>query len=247
LENPKKINQWRVEYLSTRGRKPQNLKKTMEGILWVMRTGSPWRDIPKKFGIWSQVYAQFRSWSKNGLWSYLLKHFEDNEADKEYLMIDSSVVRVHQDATRYKNDPLAEAIGRSKGGISTKIHFICDALGYPISFILTGGERGDATQATALLDKTIQPGCSCLLDKGYDSDDIRTFIVQKEAKAIIPYRKNRTKQPEIDNHLYKERHKVENLFQKLKRFRRIHSRFEMKTSSYAAMISIASICVWILQ
>ena len=160
-------------------------------------------------------------------------------------MVDSSVVKAHQDSMRSSEPKEAAAIGRSRGGLSTKIHLACDGLGYPLAFILTGGERGDATQATALLRKTIKKDSACLLDCGYDSDAIRTFIVQSGGTAVIPQHPNRAGLIPMDKHIYKERHKVENLFQKLKRFRRIASRFEMKTSHYAAMLSIACVLLWL--
>lgn len=160
-------------------------------------------------------------------------------------MVDSSVVKTHQDAMRSGEPEEAAAIGRSRCGLSTKIHMACDALGYPLAFILTGGERGDATQARALLRKTIREGSACLLDCGYDSDAIRTFIVQSGGIAVIPQHPNRAGVLVMDKHIYKERHKIENLFQKLKRFRRIASRFEMKTSHYAAMLSIACLFLWL--
>lgn len=80
-------------------------------------------------------------------------------------------------------------MGRSRGGLSTKIHMACDALGYPLGFILTGAERHDCTQAKALLEKFIQPQQYCLMDAGYDSSDIREFVMQQEATAVIAYRK----------------------------------------------------------
>ena len=118
-------------------------------------------------------------------------------------------------------------------------------LGYPLSFVLTCGERADAPQAIGILRKWIQQSNACLLDGGYDSDTIREFIVQSSSIAVIPPRQSRTTQIECDKHLYKERHKVENLFQRLKQYRSIATRFEKKVTLFAAMIAIASILLWI--
>ena len=160
-------------------------------------------------------------------------------------MVDSSVVRAHQDSMRARRCKEAEAIGRSRGGLSTKIHMACDALGYPLAFILTSGERGDAPQANALLRKTMIVGSSYLMDCGYDSDTIRSYIMQAGGTAVIPQNPTRAGVLPFDKHIYKERHKVENLFQKLKRFRRIASRFEQKVHHYAAMLTIACLILWI--
>ncbi len=121
----------------------------------------------------------------------------------------------------------------------------CDALGYPLAFILTSGERGDAPQATALLRKTLREGSACLMDCGYDSDAIRTWVVQSGGTAVIPQNPTRAAVLPLDKHIYKERHKIENLFQKLKRFRRVASRFEMKTAHYGAMLSLACLILWL--
>lgn len=218
----------------------------LEGVLWVLRTGAPWRDLPSSFGIWETVYSRFRTWSKAGLFASILEALTKAQADCEYVMVDSTSIRVHQDGAR-SHDPFTHALGRSRGGLTTKIHMACDALGYPLGFILTSGERGDATQAIALLRNYMQPKSFVLMDCGYDSDAIRNFVVQEGGTAVIPQNPTRAGILPFDKHLYKERHKVENLFQKLKRFRRIASRYEIEPSHFAGMISLACICLWILN
>lgn len=161
-------------------------------------------------------------------------------------MIDSTSIRVHQDGARSRDGMLRQSLGRSKGGLTTKVHMACDALGYPLGFILTGGERGDATQAIGLLRKYMQPKSFALMDCGYDSDAIRNFVVQEGGTAVIPQNPTRAGVLPFDKHLYRERHKVENLFQKLKRFRRVASRYEIKATHFAGMISLACICLWLL-
>jgi transposase len=199
----------------------------LEGVLWILRTGSPWRDLPSVFGVWETVYCRFRRWARSGLFASILAELTDSQADREYVMVDSTSIRVHQDGAR-SHDPFAHA------------------LGYPLGFILTGGERGDATQAMGLLRKYMQPKSFALMDCGYDSDAIRNFVVQEGGIAVIPQNPTRAGVLPFDKHLYKERHKVENLFQKLKRFRRIASRYEIKPALFAGMISLACICLWIL-
>jgi transposase len=210
-----------------------------------LRTGSPWRDLPSCLGPWQSAYTRFRCWSDSGLWSYMLTELAQEGADLEYLMVDSSSVRVHQDAARTHRGQEVDAMGKSRGGLTTKVHALCDALGYPLAFILTCGQRGDATQGIGLLLKAMQPGCSCLLDGGYDSDAIREYVLQEGGTAVIPPKNTRTTTIPFDKHTYKERHKVENLFQKLKRFRRIATRYEKKVTRFAAMIAIAAILIWI--
>ena len=214
-------------------------------MIHVLRTGVPWRDLPAKYGKWSKVYAQFRRWSIKGVWDHVLMSLNQEHTDDEYIMIDSSIMRVHQDGSNPKGGQYRQAMGRSKGGLSSKIHMACDALGYPLSCIITGGERHDSTQAVALLRRHLREGSYALLDAGYDSDDIRQFVKQQNSTSVIAYRKNRLKIPDFDKHIYKERHKVENLFQKLKRFRRIATRYEKNHNMFKSMVNLASILLYL--
>lgn len=108
---------------------------------------------------------------------------------------------------RKRGQQQTQALGRSRGGFTTKIHAVCDALGNPLRFIVTGGERHDCTQAQALLDGVHAP--AVLADKGYDADELVPWIQQTGAVVVIPPRSNRTILRDYDNRLYKERNLVE--------------------------------------
>lgn len=115
-------------------------------------------------------------------------------------------------------------MGKSRGGLSTKIHAAVDALGNPVRFILTAGQYSEIRQADALIE-----GFSAdyvIADKGYDSDLFIVAIESGEAIAVIPPRRNRTTARAYDEHLYRERNLVERVFQKLKHYRRIATRYE---------------------
>ena len=118
-------------------------------VLWVARSGTPWRDLPERFGLWNSNYQRFRRWAKADVWRLVFDELQ--EPDLEWLMIDSTVVRAHQHASGQKNDPASECLGQSVGGWSTKIHAAVDALGKPLRIILTVGQRVDITQAESLL------------------------------------------------------------------------------------------------
>ena len=94
----------------------------------------------------------------------------------------------------------AQALGRSRGGFSTKIHVVVDGLGNPIRIVLTGGHRHDISQAEALLSDCM--GDNVIADRGYDFDDFISFIVEHDAVPVIPSRKNRKEQREYDKHLW---------------------------------------------
>ncbi len=110
-------------------------------------------------------------------------------------------------------------------------------------FILTGGQRNDCTQALQLLEGLRAE--AVLADKGYDADYIVEAAGNMRAIAVIPPKSNRKIQREYDKELYKERNLVERLFNKLKHFRRVATRYDKTASAFLAFIHIASICLWL--
>lgn len=136
-----------------------------------------------------------------------------------------------------------QSLGRSRGGFSTKIHILVDALGYPLRFILTGGERHDSTQAEALL-APFQFDYA-IADKAYDSDPLLAAISAKEAEAVIPARKNRVEPRDYDHHLYKERHLIECFINKIKWYRRIFTRYDKLARRYTAFLHLAATLIWL--
>ena len=137
----------------------------------------------------------------------------------------------------------AQSLGRSRGGFSTKIHLATDALGNALRFILTGGERNDITQAQALVNDLVAN--YVIADKGYDAAPFVMKLKERNLEVIIPSRRNRKEQREIDTHLYKERHLIENQIGKLKHFRRVFSRFDKLAKNYLSFIYFASTVVWL--
>ena len=131
-------------------------------------------------------------------------------------------------------------MGRSRGGLTTKINAVVDAHGRPIRFALTPGQTHDSQAAGGLL-RALAEGCVVLGDKAYDTDHIRAQIEDRGAIANIPPRANRRQQPPFDAELYKQRNLIERFFNKLKHFRRIATRYEKRASNYLAMIKLAAI------
>jgi len=201
--------------------------------------------LPPYFGSWKSVYDRFRAWTHCGLWTDILVAISAQSRNDEYVMIDSTAMRVHAHGANPAGGQMAQAMGRSKASLSTKIHMACDALGYPLGFILTGANVSDFDQCKPLLRAHLKPGALAMMDKGYDSDAIRAYVNQLGATAVIALHPNRAQKPAFDQHLYRERHRIENLFAKLKHFRRIATRYEKLHATFSAMISIACIIIWI--
>lgn len=189
------------------------------------------------------MHKRFESWSRKGVRLEILSFFTEGY-DGESIMIDSTIVRAHPCAAGYeKGQGAAECLGRSKGGFTTKIHVVVDALGQVLRFSLTPGQRHDITQASDLLEGF--SGSNVIADKGYDSNVLISQLEKQSCTPVIPARSNRKKPRQYDEHLYKEKHLIETFFNKLKHFRRIFSRFDKRASSYAGFIAYASFILWL--
>lgn len=138
-----------------------------------------------------------------------------------------------------KNDSTEdEGLGRSRGGLSSKIHCVVDGLGNPVDFILTGGEIHDSQCADALLEG--KNADFVIADKAYDSDKILHPIAQMEAIAVIPPKSNRKEQRDFDKHYYKDRNLIERFFCRLKQFRGIATRYCKRGQYFLEAIKLAS-------
>jgi transposase len=141
-----------------------------------------------------------------------------------------------------KNDT-GQAIGRSRGGLTTKIHVIVDALGNPVAVSLTPGQESDLSQAAPLLEE-VEPE-AFLADKAYDADALIETLEERGILPVIPSKANRLIQRNTDFALYCERNLVERFFCKLKGFRAIATRYDKLASSFLAAIQLVSAIFWL--
>ena len=166
------------------------------------------------------------------------------EIDTEWVFIDGSYVKAHQHASGARRTE-TKAIGRSRGGNTTKLHMVADAHGNPIDFEITGGEVHDAQVAEKLIEK-VGSAEHFIADKGYDSEAIREKAREAGMNPVIPRRSNSQKpNPEFDSHWYKQRHLVENLFAKLKQYRGIATRFDKLARNFKSMVYLACGVLWL--
>lgn len=135
-------------------------------------------------------------------------------------------------------------MGRSRGGLTTKIHARVDAKGRPVRLLISPGNDHDAVRAEDLLDG-IDKGCVVIADKGYDADSIRACIRDHGAIPNIPNRSNRKTKFRWKKAIYRERNLVERFFSKLKQFRRIATRYDKLGANFFAFIRLAAVRIWL--
>lgn len=143
----------------------------------------------------------------------------------------------------WKRGAQSQCIGRSRGGLTTKIHALVDGLGNPLHVHLSAGNIHDVTEAPKLVEAA--EGRNFIGDKGYDSNAVIEAIEAKGMTAVIPSNASRSQKRQIDGHLYKERHLVENFFCKLKRYRRVATRYEKTAVNFLGFVLFASLRVWL--
>jgi transposase len=220
------------------GRSGADNRLFVEAVLWIVRVGAPWRDLPKSFGNWNSVFQRFRRWAKGEVFDTIFDALSE-DADFESVIVDGTIVRVHQHGTGAKGGLKKkgtenQAIGRSRGGLTTKIVALVDALGTLVRFVLLPGQQHDSVGVAPLL--TDLDFSALLADKAFDSDVIRADLADRGAVAVIPPKANRVAASPCDVERYKWRHLVENFFCKIKEFRRIATRYDKTDTSFAAMI-----------
>ncbi len=135
-------------------------------------------------------------------------------------------------------------MGRSRGGLTTKINALVDADGFPIDLRLSEGQHADCRYAEDLLQR-LRTGTTLLADRGYDTDAIRDKVAQAKAFANIPAKRNRTKSFAFSAFLYRYRNLVERFFNRLKHVRGIATRYDKRVDNYLAAIKLFSVRIWI--
>jgi transposase len=219
------------------------LRLTVEGIFYRLRVGCPWRDLPACFGNWNSIYKQFNRWSAR---NKLINIFQAlvEQPDLEWLFIDGSISKAHQhSAGAYSGQD--QAIGKSRGGHSTKMIMAVDAFGLPIHFSVTGGHVHEMKSAGSLIEALPQSDY-LIADKGYNSEPMRQRLREQGITPVIPRHANSTiGNDDIDWHLYKQRHLVENLFARIKHFRAIATRYDKLKRNFVAMIALACSFLWL--
>lgn len=218
------------------------LRRFIEAIYFIARSGCQWRLLPNTYGHWRAIHRRYFRWAQLNIWQQLMEYMAD--PDLQEVMMDGTIVRANACAAGYKKgQDEAEGLGRSVGGFSCKIHALVDALGLPIKFIFTAGQQHDSVQAAKLIEDL--PPTNILADKAYDSQTFVDEAKNKQHEVTIPSRSNSKNPREYDNHIYKERCLVECFFSKIKYFRRVFSRFDKSMIGFAGFVYFVGTLIWL--
>ena len=214
----------------------------LSAIFFVLRTGIPWRDLPERFGPWSSVYTRFRRWCATGLFARMLA-LAARKAKGELRYVDCSHIKLHQDGTNPRGGQAPQAIGRTKGGINTKLAAIVDRGGRAVALGLAAGQRHDLY--------AVEPILPCLrrhravADKGFDADTFRARLRRQHTRVCIPPKRTRRSPVAFHRGYYRHRHRVENFFCRIKRHRRISTRYEKLALTYLGFVQLAAVVDWL--
>jgi len=212
----------------------------VDAVLYRYRTGVPWRDLPARFGDWNIVYQRFNRWAKSGVFR---SHFQVvGERRRQRIHDDRRLYRARSPAQCWrskKNGP--QAIGRSRGGLTTKIHALVDALGNPVELMLTPGQDHDLTCAEPLIENADPE--ALIGDKAYDADPFVETLTQRGITPVIPPKANRNIKRECDFALYCERNLIERFFNRLKHFRAIATRYDKLARNFLAGVQLAAVTI----
>jgi transposase len=172
--------------------------------------------------------------------------------------VDGTVVRAHQHAAGAFGGQADQALGRSRGGFSTKIHVRAESGGKPMALVLSGGERHESLYVEPLLAAgPVRRACQgrprarpgqLVGDKGYSCPPVRRVLARRGIRAVLPRRRDqrpgdRRHRP-FDRAAYRERNRVERLINRLKQCRRVATRYEKRAAHYLAMLTLAALRLW---
>ncbi|MEU3252534.1 IS5 family transposase [Streptomyces sp. NPDC006997] len=273
--------------LGGRGGRWNDHRTVVNGILFRIRTGVPWRDLPERYGSWKTVYERHRRWSADGTWDRILQSVQADadlagRIDWSMVGVDSTSCRAHQHAagarkarprvpkkgTTPRHHRPDEGLGRSRGGLTCKIHLAGEGGCRPMALLLTPGQWGDAPQMIEVLDRIRVPRPlggrprtrpdHVSGDKAYSSRRNRRYLRRRRIRHTIPepkdQRANRRRKGSaggrpigFQRDHYRRRNEVERTINRLKNSRAIATRYDKRAYVFHGTVTAAAIRLWLRQ
>ncbi len=214
----------------------------LSAILFVQRTGLPWRDLPERYGPWSSVYARYRRWCASGLFTRMLAVLA-KDAVGELRHLDCSHIKLHQHGANPQGGQAAQAMGRTKGGLNTKLSAVVDAQGRAVALCLAPGPQHDQHAVVPVLSSA--QGRRIVADKGFDADVFRARLRTQRTRCCIPPKRGRRQPARFHRGYYRCRHQIENFFGRIKINRRISTRYDKLAETFLGFVYLAAILDWL--
>ncbi|MCX4506748.1 IS5 family transposase [Streptomyces anulatus] len=270
---------------SCRGGRWVSHRRVINGILYRNRTGVPWRDLPARFGKWKTVYERHRRWSADGTWDRLFATVladadAEGRIDWSMVSVDSASCRAHQhsaggpqEATsgpgkraRPRQHRPDEGLGRSRGGLTSKIHLVGEGGRRPLAVLITPGQWGDAPQLIPVMERIrvgrldgVRPRTRpdhLGGDKACSSRRNRRYLRRRQIKHTVPEPRNQRANRQssgskvgrptgFDKTIYKRRNEVERMINGLKNSRAVATRFDKCAYIFHGTVTVASIRLWL--
>jgi transposase len=207
-------------------------------ILFVLSEGCSWRAIDSEDARWNSIYQYWNRWCREGVWQEILSRWMPELAGN-LRFIDSTHVKVHQDGSNPAGGQQGQDMGKTKGGLNTKIHAGVDKKGNPEVLILGPGQEADISVAEEIVSSMDMEKLAA--DKGYDSDAFRAWLYERGVTPCIPPKSNRLYPQRYSKRTYRKRHVVENFFERIKRFRRVATRYDKLSRNFLGFVLLAVI------
>ncbi|MDO0936525.1 IS5 family transposase [Streptomyces sp. DG2A-72] len=268
-----------------RGGRWESHRRVINGILFRQRTGVLWRDLPARFGKWKTVYERRRRWSADGTWdrisaAVLAGADAEGRIDWSMVSVDSTSCRAHQHAAGARRKPPRlpgkrrtprqhrpdEGLGRSRGGLTCKIHLAGEGGRRPLTLLITPGQWGDAPQLIPVMERIrvgrLSGGRPRTRpehlggDKAYSSRRNRRYLRRRQIKHTIPEPKNQRANRQrrgskggrptgFDATIYKRRNEVERTILALKNSRAVATRYDKRAYIFHGTLTLAAIRLWL--
>ena len=218
------------------------LRRFVTAVLWILRTGAPWRDLPEVLGHWPSVHHRFRRGCVRGWWELVFEHLRPALPADGLALVDSTTCKAHRAASGAAHSTAeAESLGRSRGGICSKIHACTDGAGRILRLVDSPGHHSDLRYARALMADIAATDAA--LERGCVSTRLRNDLAAQGCVVHTPPKQGMINPPPWDKAIYTQRHHIGNLFARLKDQARIALRRDKTRRSWMGFVHLAAILI----